>query len=57
MTDLKHALEEDQVIFGDEEIDETMQSVFAFSKRNRYRFLFCKSQSLLRSTNWQKHRS
>ena len=36
VTDLKHALEEDQVIFGEEEINETMQSVFAFSAGDRY---------------------
>ena len=39
MTDLKHALDEDQVIFEAEEINETMQSVFAFTTGERYSFI------------------
>lgn len=30
MPELRHALDEDVVIFGDEEIGETMQSVFGY---------------------------
>ena len=40
MTDLKHALDEDQVIFGAEEINETMQSVFAFTSGRRWLRLY-----------------
>lgn len=34
--EIKHALDEDQVIFGDEEIGETMQHVFGYPAGNRF---------------------